>query len=200
MGSGVSTPQDFSVLLLLGSGVSTPQDFFLNNCIRESVLHRTSPQGFLDQHSSGLLRITAGSVLLWTSPFNLLDQHSSGLLRITSAGSALLWASPFNLLDQYSSGLLRLTIAGSVLLWTSPFNFAGSVLLWTSPYTLGLGVGTPLDFSVYSGFGSQYSTELSPQCLLDWHSSGLLRISAGSALLWASPYNYWISAPLDFSD
>ena len=49
----------------------------------------------LDQHSSGLLRITAGSVLLWTSPFNLLDQHSSGLLRIT-AGSVLLWTSPYN--------------------------------------------------------------------------------------------------------
>merc|ERR1711873_387998 len=99
----------------------------------------------LDQHSSGLLPITVGSVLLWTSPINfcwistplgfsvyLLDQHSSGLLLI-NVGSVLLWTSPFNCLDQHSSGLLRIT-AGSVLLWTSPYN------CWIS---------APLDFSVY---------------------------------------------------
>ena len=59
---------------------------------------------------------------------------------------------------------------------------------------------TPPDFSVYTRFGSLLPHWTSPYTLLDQCSSGLLRlISAGSALLWASPYICWISTPLGFS-
>ena len=70
---------------------------------------------------------------------------------------------------------------------------------------------TPLDFSVYPSFGSLLLHWTSPYTcwisapldfsdnLLDQHSSGLLRITAGSVLLWTSPFNSWISTPLGFS-
>ena len=134
-------------MTVFGSQYST--GFILNNCIRESVLHRTFssitifgsqcssgllPQYSLDQHSSGLLLN------------NLLDRHSSGLFRVTSAGSALLWASPGNFCWISSPLGFSSITCWIALLWASPGNSC-----WTST-PLGFSsitcwISTPLGFS-----------------------------------------------------
>merc|ERR1712163_59200 len=105
---------------------------------------------------------------------------STGLLRLLWFGS------------QYSTGILRL-----FLVWES-------VLHWTSPFILGLGVSTPLDFSVYSWFGSRYSTGLLRlflvwESVLHWTSPFILVWD--SVLRWTSPFTLGLGVctPLDFS-
>merc|ERR1711873_120464 len=132
--------------VIIVAWVSTPLDF-------------SDYSGFGSRYSTGLLRLfwVWESVLHLTSPFILglgvstpLDfsvyswfgsRYSTGLLRLLWFGS------------RYSTGLLRLFLVWeSVLHWTSPFTLVWeSVLHWTSPFILGLGVGTPLDFSVCPG-------------------------------------------------